>query len=63
MTKLDIPERGWGRRVVNSRRFSWPNYIRCPKPWSGKDSGLASTKSQLAALRDFGPANRRFGSW
>jgi hypothetical protein len=36
--------------------------IRCPKPWSGKGNGLASTKSGLAALRDFDAAFDRFGS-
>jgi hypothetical protein len=36
--------------------------MRCPKPWSDKDSGLASIKSGLAALRGFDVAYDRVGS-
>ena len=47
---------------MNSRRISRANCIRCPKAWRDKDSGLASTKSGLAALRDFDAAFVRLGS-
>ena len=56
MTKMDSLGMGLG---AARDELATLQLTELPKPWSGKDSGLASTKSGLAALRDFGSANRR----
>jgi hypothetical protein len=61
MTKMDSLGMGLGAARDELATLQLTELHPLPKPWSGKDSGLASPKSGLAALRDFDAAFDRFG--
>jgi hypothetical protein len=62
MTKMDSLGMGLGAARDELATLQLTGLHSLPPIMSGKHIGLASIKSGLAALRDFDPAYRRFGS-